>query len=302
MRSRNECQCRFRLCRNESLEALSQLEEEKLSHILGTPPSQISQHSFRHANKPQAKQLQFSIVSTQAAEEIAKRVELPADMAFSSANLRQLGLYLISWNYPRIYSRVLTNHRKEGADIDFELQRLLGLTPKQVGARLAQKWRLHPSIIKPLGSAADDVTLRTREKNESEFTMTDVCEVSELYAKTKDPETYPEAEEVWSSNEDSIIQVIGEETFERIEQKVEESVELYVDVSDVIKKLPILGECMKPQRKSSRHTVAKTHISSGAQKSCRISLNRYIALSNKLASLWTPCVFSWMKSSLLLVL
>lgn len=50
---------------------------------------------------------------------------------------RQLGLDLISWNYPSIYSRAITAHRVRGTELDLELDKLLGISPLQIGRLFA---------------------------------------------------------------------------------------------------------------------------------------------------------------------
>ncbi|MDC0357549.1 hypothetical protein OAO01_01940 [Oligoflexia bacterium] len=233
----------------EPIEELRKLEDEKLEKIFSISAKDLSTHQFHRATKIQAKQLQFSLFSSNAAEKIAPKVSRDPELAFSSASFRQLGIHLIAWNYPTIYARVLSAHRVKGANIDFELQKMLGVSPLQVGMRFASKWGMGSAIKRALSP----VSVREKQKDASDnsivdvanMSLQDICEVSELYAQMQDPETFPHAEEIWVNNEAIMTQLLDEQAMHDIEAQVRESCLTHQDTTLIMASVPVLEKAVQ---------------------------------------------------------
>lgn len=239
------------------LEILAQLEHEKLEEIFAPEPGELSLHRIHSATPTQVKQLQYTLFSSNAAEKIAEKALVNPDLAFSTSSLKQLGLYLIAWNYPTIYIRVLSAHRIKGVNMDQELHRMLGLSPLEIGQRFASQWGMNSQIkrnlkTKPLRESHLDDT------DESDvLSLHDICEIAELYAKLQDPETFPKAEEIWRANENRLNHWLDEETILKINNSVKAACMMHLDATAEIKRLPIIKSAEKTQKKSLHKDIVE---------------------------------------------
>jgi hypothetical protein len=70
--------------------------------------------------------------------------------------------------------------------------------------------------------------------------LAEICSISELFARAKDPFHYPEAKEQWQAKESTIKHAVGLETLKQVEDKVEKIVSAYQDAREIIEKLPLV--------------------------------------------------------------
>ena len=217
----------------DPLEAIKKLEEEKLQKIFAISEKQISAHRLRDMRQTQALRLQHSVISSSAAVQMAQRVDLPANIAFSSAMFRQLGHNLIAWNYPEIYTRAVSGQRTRKQDLDLELKKYLGVTPLQIGAKFATDWNICPEVRATLAQTPPPGSIGARPVHEQEMneegriTLSRVCALSELFAQANDPEHYPAAKEAWQQAEASLPDIIDPRFYQDLLQPVARTLAVY---------------------------------------------------------------------------
>ena len=220
----------------DPFEELMRLEDEKLQSLFAVSPHDISIHHIKNSGKLQALRLQQSVISSRTAEALAFKVEIPSGLAYSSAMFRQLGLNLIAWNYPEIYSRALTIQRSKGGNLEQELQKFLGITPLQVAAKFAGDWNMRPEIRHTLSwrPERDATRPESRDRTESSsenFSLQKLCEASELFAQANDPEHYPQAAEQWKHKELQISNSLGADVIVSIKGQVLDSISVFEECS-----------------------------------------------------------------------
>ena len=200
---------------------LKHLKYEDLASILSVRESQISTHSYSNMFKDQALCLKNALVSASTAEILGEKAGLVKGMSFSCSLLRQIGLNLVAWNYPRIYSRalsVVSDKKSEG--IEYELARFLGFNPRSLGIKLALPGKIDPVLLSVLGEKTrlpeDDL-----ESLPEEAALTlKFCEVGESFAKVSDPEHYPVSSREWTEVIDTVNHYIGNDGISMVNSRI----------------------------------------------------------------------------------
>jgi len=216
------------------------LEEEKLATLFPTSETSISSHRLRRANPAQASRLQHAIISVSAAHCLAPELEVEPDLAYSASLFRELGLALISWNYPQMYSRVMSSFRRSGVDVDTELLRIFGMTSQDIGRRLARDWGMPPEVLAAWRSENPNTPRREGQANLSE-----VCDIADLFAQSKDPVHFPRASALWQAKEQALSATLGASFRERLDSEARESLECFVGESPALEKLPLVQQISK---------------------------------------------------------
>lgn len=211
----------------DPIKEIRELEFDKLRSLLNVNSRQISPHRRERASELQALRLQHSIVSSTAASNIAEQVDIESDLAYSAAVFRQLGLHLVAWGQPKIYSQAMVLQRRKGTELEDEIRLLLGISPSEMGARLAMKWGLSTELRTAL-SADIDIAKTNDEAHllshsSEELRLLGVCETSELYSKSRDAKNFPQAHDRWQESQPKIEKLVGHEVFEEIEDQAKES-------------------------------------------------------------------------------
>ncbi len=192
---------------------------EVLKSILAAPPSVISTHSMADINELQTLRFRDSMLSASVAELLAEKTDIDPDLGFSCGLLRQLGLTLISWNYPRVYARALEN-LPANCTLDTALQKVLGFSPSLLGITCARRWNLLPEIMVALGDKERPVApafgapvfgdyKTSAAEADIANKLAKICEVGEALARANDPEHYPTALADWKIAEEAIIEHLG---------------------------------------------------------------------------------------------
>ncbi len=236
----NEEQSRFRGHEEAALKLTpKQLFERAdigmLREILSKPDSEISTHSIAGMNELQALRFRESLLSASAAEVLASKNDIDPEVGFSRGPLRQLGLTLIAWNYPRVYSRAMESiTSNEG--LDFRLQKVLGFSPSLLGLTFAQRWNLSDEILLALGDKKKRFTSKPSERADSASqqvgeVLSKICEVSEALARANDPEHYPTALQDWEDAEEAIAAQLGPEGIQNIFNRAKKHCKDYLRTS-----------------------------------------------------------------------
>jgi hypothetical protein len=212
-------------------------ELESVKQILRRPDSEISVHSMSDMSDLQALRFKESLISATAAGVLAEKNEIDPETGFSCGLLRQLGLTLIAWNYPRVYSRAV-ECITPNENLDYQLQKVLGFSPALLGISFARRWNLSDDILLALGdrqkrggtSGAFDAS-GTKPSGSAQHVgelLSKICEVSEALARANDPEHYPTALRDWEEAEEAIAAQLGPNGMQLIFQKAEQHCHYYL--------------------------------------------------------------------------
>ena len=221
---------------------LRRLDEHKLRSLFEVLPHQVSGHDLSSMNEEQAQSLQHSLVSSHAAEALAKETEtVPSDLAFATTFFRHAGVNLIAWNYPKIYAEALSAQRRGRRDLDTEILEFIGVTPQQLAARLSTDWSIDPEIRRLITAPSTGTAGQIIAADAPGVQLLDVCRVAELYSRLRDPINYPSAEEQWARNAETIGRHLSLDTLARVEQQVEQALALYARECKAVLGLPMAG-------------------------------------------------------------
>lgn len=186
---------------------------KSIREILDEQQKIPSIHSLQWSEPFQVQRLRETAIIATTASELSKHKNLDPELGFSRGVIREIGLNLIAWNYPSVYSKVLgslTTHQT----LDDELAKELGFTPALLAMRL-----LRPD------KAAEVATVG--ENDESWATYDELCEVGEALARAEHPETYPSAENDWKVAKAFLSQTIGEQAITIIRDRALENSKHY---------------------------------------------------------------------------
>jgi len=223
------------------IDELRKLEQEKLESLLDISAKDISIHNFSSANDMQILRLQHSLLSSHTAETIAEKAHIPSDLAFSSSVFRQLGLNLIAWNYPRIYSKVLATHRSRGVNVEEEFDKRLKITPVQIGARFAAEWGMCPDLRRTLTSNPGIIDRKSSDsEDEKQVGLHEICELADLYARSRDPEHFPEDQSRWEEKQEEVKLIVDQNDLLRVETSVKSSILRHEELIPTITEVPLL--------------------------------------------------------------
>ncbi len=243
-------------------ELLEQASEESLRAIFSKSEKEISQHSIAEMNQFQALRFRESMLSATTAEVLAEKNEIDPEIGFSCGVLRQLGLTLIAWNYPRVFSRAMETMKPQES-LDFVLQRSLGFSPALLGLTFARRWNLSEDVLIALGDrkvVPSSGVNRTVNKEEASRKVGEVlaklCEVGEALARANNPEHYPNALRDWQDAEEAIAAHLGPKGMHTIFERAELHCQEYLKLNPEITKFTPT-ENLKEKIVDSRFATAK---------------------------------------------
>jgi hypothetical protein len=197
-------------------------------------------HSLQWSEPFQVQRLRETAIIATTASVLSKEKNLDPELGFSRGVIREIGLNLIAWNYPSVYSKVLSS-LTSGQNLDDELAKELGFTPALLGMRL----------FRP--DKASDPTLQA-EQEESWALYDELCEVGEALARAENPETYPSAANDWDNAKSFLSETLGEDAVTLIRDRAVENSRHYQ------KSLPeVFGNLAEfnPAKQLEKHGKAK---------------------------------------------
>jgi hypothetical protein len=200
----------------------------ELDKIMSHMDELIHCGAFTSALKPQSLRLRHSLISSATAEALALKEGVDPGLAFSVAVIRQLGLALVAWNYPRIYAKALQNVAETGEDIEIVLHRGLGFSPRQIASQITLN-NPSPDLRMALGLIQTDIEQPALGKKLSNITT-----LSEAFAEMNDPEHYPLVTRKWKSITQKLTDILGPKGLSSLQTKIFSLSENYAE-------LPYLG-------------------------------------------------------------
>jgi hypothetical protein len=207
-----------------------------IREILAEQQKVPSMHSLHWSEPFQIQRLRETAIIATTASVLSEQKNLDPELGFSRGVIREIGLNLIAWNYPSVYTQVLSRLQADQV-LDDELAKELGFTPALLAMRL-----MRPD------ATADDSEESTDDS--SWATYDELCEIGENLARAENPETYPSAENDWQKAKSFLSNTMGEEAITIIRDRAVENSRHYQ------KSLPeVFGDIDKfdPQQNLEKH-------------------------------------------------
>lgn len=221
------------------LEILS--EQQKIPNI----------HSLHWSEPFQVQRLRETAIIASTAYALSEKKNLDPELGFSRGVIREIGLNLIAWNYPSVYTKVLSNLTAD-QNLDDELAKELGFTPALLGTRLFRPdWATDPD--------------RQDSEDTSWASYDELCAVGEAVARAENPDTYPSAERDWQAAQSLLKETLGDKAIDVIRDKTVEKSKNYQ------KSLPeVFGNISSfdPGQQIERHKRVARAIDEKALKYC----------------------------------
>jgi hypothetical protein len=186
----------------------------KLTAILGTQNEPPSTHQLESSDYLQSNRLKETAIIASTAEALSKNQNIDPDMAFAHGVIREIGLNLIAWNYPSLYSRIIKSLTSR-TTVDEELTKELGFSPTVLAMR----------ILRPSSEVSSPKT--PAQEEDSWEICESLCEIGQALARAGSPETYPSAENDWRRANDYITKFLGEDGVHLIRTRAVEHSEHY---------------------------------------------------------------------------
>jgi len=195
---------------------------ERIRRVICDEIPAAGEHSFETMSEAQFARLQQAMVSASTAEVLSEQQNIHPHLGYSVGLLRQLGLTLIAWNYPKTYSRALAQQN----DLELELSRALGFSPALLAESLVREWGLGEDICGAVGDSPPGAA--GAGMSQVGLRLQKICQIGEALARANDPEHYPEARSAWESVRRQLISVLGSDSLKLIQQRVQENCAAYV--------------------------------------------------------------------------
>jgi hypothetical protein len=171
-------------------------------------------HSLQWSEPFQVQRLRETAVIATTAAVLSEEKNLDPELGFSRGVIREIGLNLIAWNYPSVYSKVLSS-LTEGQSLDDELAKELGFSPALLGMRL----------FRP--DKASEPNQQIQVDQDDWAIYDELCEVGEALARAENPETYPSAANDWARAKSFLSDTIGENAISLIRDRAVENSKHY---------------------------------------------------------------------------
>jgi hypothetical protein len=218
---------------------------DRIKEIMAPDKKLPTTHSLHWSEPFQVARLRETAVIASTAAVLSEKKDLDPEVGFSRGVIREIGLNLIAWNYPTLYSKVL-NNLKVDSTLDEELSKELGFTPSLLAMRV-----LRPeNPNQPEGSVLplDETTWAAYDE---------LCEVGEALARAENPETYPSAQNDWQKANQYLTENAGTGALELIKERaVEQSKKYQEALPEVFNSL----ENFNPKRNIDVHERMKAVI------------------------------------------
>lgn len=188
---------------SDPLTLMSTLPKEKLCEIFSNLQSS---HRLQRATPGQKLSTRTTTTAALAVRAASKRLSIDPAKLCSSAHLRSLGMCLVSWNYPRIFSQCLSRAKISGSEVEYEIEKMLGTTPKAVTEKLIQQWQLAPELQSLIHHPKSTDAL--------------ILEGAELFAQSREPKSFPVAQQLWIDKQSQYQEVLPSDLLEELDHEL----------------------------------------------------------------------------------
>lgn len=170
-------------------------------------------HSLHWSEPFQVQRLRETAIIASTASVLSEKNNLDPELGFSRGVIREIGLNLIAWNYPSVYTKVLNNLTAD-QNLDDELAKELGFTPALLGTRLFRPdWATNPEL-----QDTEDTSWASYDA---------LCEIGEVIARAESPDIYPSADRDWQEAQSILKDKLGDGAIDVIREKTVKSSKNY---------------------------------------------------------------------------
>ena len=229
------------------------VSSEQLQQVFPKNTLALSKHSLDKISLSQSGQLQRTIVATKAAAVLANKLaEKIADTQFG-VMFSDLGRQLVAWNYPLVYNQALSKQRSGIAELDSEIERILGINPNQVSARLALRYGVPNDIVQAFNTRSEPPS------SKQNVSLSDIIKYGRLFSERLDVKNFTESGEKFAQLEDQLIQKLGNVPDHKdIEAYAKETLAEYQGVVSKRSRLA-LGDWKSAELADVRYTLKGQH-------------------------------------------
>lgn len=178
----------------------------KIKEAIAPDKKLPSTHSLHWSEPFQVARLRETAVIASTAAVLSEKKDLDPEVGFSRGVIREIGLNLIAWNYPTLYSKVLNSLTPE-TTLDEELSKELGFTPSLLAMR----------VLRP--ENPDMPEGEVQEEPASWAAYDELCNVGEALARAENPETYPSAQNDWQKANQYLTENAGTDALDLIKER-----------------------------------------------------------------------------------
>jgi len=189
---------------NNPAELLRWAGPERIRKIIFDDQILPSNHVFNSIEPFQADRLRETAIIASTAEVLSEKHNLDPETGFCRGVIREIGLNLIAWNYPSLYSRVVKSLHPNRT-LDEELTAELGFSPSLLAMRV-----LRPDAMIDGSDDSFEQTWATYDQ---------LCEVGEALARAENPATYPSAENDWRLASAYLEKTVGAQGIDLIKSR-----------------------------------------------------------------------------------
>lgn len=219
----------FQTLESNPMKILEQAPLASLASILAVPEGRISTHNLTDMVRDQAACLKGTLISSTTAETLAGKVGVDKNLTFSTSLLRQVGMNLVAWNYPRIYSKALASASSDGNTLERQLFKILGFAPRAIGVKLALPGPVNSGLLTMLGERQMSVE-GDAPPSEQALMVSKFCELGESFSRVNDPEHFTVSQKEWDGLVGDITHYLGRDGMNKILSQVNEKFASYTAV------------------------------------------------------------------------
>lgn len=229
----------------------------------------VTTHRLEQATEMQQLCTRHALISCGTAQVIAGHVDHDPHAVATASMLRQLGLLLVAWNYPKTYQKALSQIAASGGNLDEILFSYLGFAPSKLGQHLAIDWSQDPGLFVSIGtnppphlstgSMTEEALGRAKE-------VAEICEIGEALARVNDPTHFPAAAKEWEAVLAELTDYLGADGLDKIKDSLTKTYSSYLAVNP---KLLDFDTDLKKKARVSNNVVAQKLLTANANvKKC----------------------------------
>ena len=181
-----------------------------------------TQSSFDDISDLQAARIKESMVAAVTSELLCPTQTLDPELGYTCSLLRQLGITLAAWNYPREYERAMSRISTTRT-LEESLQDALGFCPTALGSTYAKEWRLCREIQDALKVSRDSdsafVSSERLVRHENPATkIKKICQIGETLARAMQPRIYTTKDKALEQAQVELIRHLGRDAIKTISE------------------------------------------------------------------------------------
>lgn len=155
------------------------------------PQSKLEIQQLESATTCQISQRLVSSLAPSAAHRFAQALRADLEKTYLTSFIKQLGMELLSWNYPRLFSSQISDARAAKISIDDSIRGMFGFSAEQLGVSVLRQFPLGKDII------IFNSNLGPSLQQSDAFAIPQISSLGELFARAQAPSTVKEGVKDW---------------------------------------------------------------------------------------------------------